>query len=848
MTLNQKFSGLLARVLLRVLPVATLVIFLIGLATSMLVERSFKQQIQLNLEKDARFGADITASKLDTILGSIRSVAANDLVINGLVDTEAREAYVPLYFNQLQFSGFGKGSKVSFTDYRGRLIASNWSGADILGAEWLQSVIENGHEYIRLNEYGGVFVVPVFYEGTPEGAIVVEVSETQLAKFMALSLGTNSVAVRSSNGELYSSDKVFSKVYSSGADVNREWFQSTAIVSRYKDVNIIVAKRRLVALASVYELERSLYVAIAFALAALAVGIFSAAFMTTSPLSKFAAELKKFGAARDLNRRIVAEGTFEFHDLANSFNSMLERMQKTVVSHEQLASEAKIRQGAEFALQEQNERFNVALENMTHGLCVFDKDNQLVVSNERYATMYGISTDFLKPGITAREIVEQRIENGIFAGESLDDYIQDRITWGNNSDDSEAKVQELSDGRTIRISREPLSDGGWVTTHEDITEIKRMERLERDQNERFSVALENMSQGLSVFDNRQQLVICNERYATMYRLSPEQVKPGTPLNEIIEHRISNGFYAGESPEQYIEERHMWALDSCKKEKVQEFSDGRTIRVSREALSDGGWVATHEDITESMRMERLKNEFVSVVSHELRTPLTSLSGSLSLLNSDAMGTLPDQAKSLLDIANRNTKRLTLLVNDILDMEKIKSDSMDFNLTPTDTVALAQWAIDENSAYGLENGVRFRLEQAVESAYAKVDENRMMQVLTNLLSNAAKFSSPDSEVILRISKENSKIRYAVIDTGCGIPKDKQSLLFERFFQVDGSDARGKRGTGLGLAVVKAIVEKHGSRIQVESEVGNGSTFFFDVDEVEAGSEMNSGLVKTQDAAVA
>jgi PAS domain S-box-containing protein len=949
-----------------------------GLATSLLVETSFKQQIQENLEKDARFGADATASKLDAILSSIRSVSSNDLVINALVDTEAREAYVPLYFNQLRIAGFNTGSRVSFTDYRGRLIASNWSDAKNTGTDWIESVIDNGQEYIRFNENGGFFAVPVFYEGTSEGAIIVEVSGKQLAKSMALSLGSNAIVIRSTSGELYSSQKEFAKLFDHEADETQGWFQSATSVSGYPDVKIIVAKRKIAALAAVYELERSLYVTITLALMALVVGIFSAAYLTTSPLSKFAAELKQISDARDLDRRIEPEGAREFHELATSFNSMLERLKKTVVSHEHLSNEndnrikaeqeilnreartraivdtslegiitidskgiiesfnsaataifgylpkevigenVKMlmpdpdrsahdgylqhyvktgtpsitgiigtarevtglrkngstfpmdlavspmsidgkkmftgmvrditdRKKAEDALQEQNERFNVAMENMTHGVCVFDKQSRLVVCNERYATMYGLSTDFVKPGRTTLEIAQQRIAKGIYAGEAPEDYVQDRITWGQDSG-SDSKFHELSDGRTIRISRQPISDGGWVTTHEDITAIKRMEQVEREQNERFNVALDNMSHGLCVFDNEQRLVVCNERYATMYCLSPDQVLPGTSLSEIVKLRIANGFYAGESPEMYIEERRKWGQDSGKREKIQHFSDGRIIRVSRDALSDGGWVATHEDITESKRMERLKNEFVSVVSHELRTPLTSLSGSLSLLNSDAMGALPDKAKSLLDIADRNTKRLALLVNDILDMEKIKSDSMDFNLALTDTLVLAQWAIDENSAYGLEHGVSFRLKQDVESANAMVDENRMMQVLANLLSNAAKFSSPGSEVILRISKVGGKLRYAVIDTGCGIPKDKQSLLFERFFQIDGSDTRSKQGTGLGLAIVKAIIENHGGQIQVESEVGKGSTFFFDLDEVEAPIEVESGLTKAAETIVA
>jgi signal transduction histidine kinase len=325
--------------------------------------------------------------------------------------------------------------------------------------------------------------------------------------------------------------------------------------------------------------------------------------------------------------------------------------------------------------------------------------------------------------------------------------------------------------------------------------------------------------------------------------------PGTSLSEVVKMRVANGLYAGESPDEYIAERLKWGEDRVKHAVIiHELSDGRSIRISRQQLTGDSWVATHEDITERIRMERLKNEFVSVVSHELRTPLTSLIGSLRLVNSGLLGSMPEKAEVLLDIAYRNAERLKVLVDDILDMEKINSESMEFKFAPIEVVALACQIIEENVAFGAEFGISFRLEQDVQAAHVSADENKILQVLANLLSNAAKFSQPGSEVILRISRESGKIRYAVIDSGCGIPEDQQSKLFERFFQVDGSDKRSKRGTGLGLAIVKAIVEEHGSQIQIESEVGKGSTFFFDLEEVDAPSEIKSNPVETANTAVA
>ena len=233
----------------------------------------------------------------------------------------------------------------------------------------------------------------------------------------------------------------------------------------------------------------------------------------------------------------------------------------------------------------------------------------------------------------------------------------------------------------------------------------------------------------------------------------------------------------------------------------------------------------------------------------RTPMTLwVCGSLLLLSSGSLGTLSEKAGALLDVALRNSKRLALLVDDILDIDKIRSNSMEFSFRPVDVVALARSAVQENATYGVESNVNFRLDDRVGAATVRIDENRMTQVLANLLSNAAKFSPAGSEVVVQVSRVDGKLRCAVIDCGSGIPEDKQPQLFDRFFQVDASDARSKRGTGLGLAIVKAIVEEHGSQIHVESEVGKGSTFYFDLDEVDAISHDGISAGNAQQVSIA
>jgi PAS domain S-box-containing protein len=240
----------------------------------------------------------------------------------------------------------------------------------------------------------------------------------------------------------------------------------------------------------------------------------------------------------------------------------------------------------------------------------------------------------------------------------------------------------------------------------------------------------------------------------------------------------------------------------------------------------GVVSVVRDITETKRAERLKQEFVAVVSHELRTPLTSIRGSLGLVCGGAGGEIPEKARRLLDIAYRNSDRLTLLINDLLDIEKMDSGKTQFALTHQSIRTLVTQALDANSGYAQNCNVRLVLQPDADDAQVQIDGNRLLQVLANLLSNAAKFSPPNSTVEVGIHVENRHCRVSVIDQGAGIPAEFRSRIFQKFSQADASDNRAKGGTGLGLAISKAIIEQLGGTIGYESYPGNGTRFYFDL----------------------
>ena len=233
-------------------------------------------------------------------------------------------------------------------------------------------------------------------------------------------------------------------------------------------------------------------------------------------------------------------------------------------------------------------------------------------------------------------------------------------------------------------------------------------------------------------------------------------------------------------------------------------------------------ATVLDITERKEVENLKDELISIVSHELRTPLTSIRGSLGLLAAGLLGKISGKAKHMLEVATNNTDRLVRLLNDILDIQRMEAGRIQMVPTVCDARELMESVGESMQPMAEEAGVTLQVDSASAPLWA--DHDRIIQVLTNLISNAIKFSSAGGTVRLLAQSRGDEILFQVCDEGRGIPSHKQEVIFDRFQQVDVSDARVKGGAGLGLAISRKIVEEHGGRIWVESAPGQGSTFSF------------------------
>lgn len=240
-----------------------------------------------------------------------------------------------------------------------------------------------------------------------------------------------------------------------------------------------------------------------------------------------------------------------------------------------------------------------------------------------------------------------------------------------------------------------------------------------------------------------------------------------------------------------------------------------------------------DITEREAADRMKHEFVSVVSHELRTPLTSIHGALRLLEGGIGGRLPEEASSLISIASSNCQRLILLVNDILDMEKIQAGRMEYHLTDLDMRKLLTDSLDQLRTFSNQCHVGMELAMDDQPAPFRGDGIRVMQILSNLLSNALKFSPSGGVVQIGLERLSGKVRVFISDEGQGIPEEFRPRIFTPFTQANTGSGRSQGGTGLGLCITKSLVEGMGGTLGFESEVGKGSTFWFEFESSLTGS---------------
>jgi PAS domain S-box-containing protein len=523
-----------------------------------------------------------------------------------------------------------------------------------------------------------------------------------------------------------------------------------------------------------------------------------------------------------------------------------------------------VQQGIEKArlnrtLDRSEHRFRTSIENMLDCFAIYksDRDDQGCIIS--FTVEYVNAATCSANGMSAEEHIGQSLSDFIPA-----DYYPDVFKFCRHVvETGESQRHELlfrdaaNDALTFTqafdISVAKLEDG-FVASWRDITDRKQTELALQKANEDLEQRIrDRTSELLDVNRQLQQELRDRQRAETEFRVLSDAAPVGifridahrrctyvNPRAEAIcgytfEEAMGDGWHQFIHPDDFQRVLSRWVASTAAQtgffDEVRYIHRDRTVRVGRVATApiwsgSGeliGHVGSIEDITERDTVERMKREFLSIVSHELRTPLASIRGALGLLSSGRLIDDPETAQEMIEIAKEDTERLVRLVNDILDLERLESGQFTLKKHWCDAATLMRRSIESLQPLAEESQLSLSYEPLSLEIF--VDGDRMVQTLINLLGNAIKFSSPGSEVCLRAEPMDAgrSICFQVKDEGRGIPHDKLDLIFERFQQVNATDARQHNGTGLGLAISRNIVQLHGGRIWVESTVGKGSTFY-------------------------
>jgi hypothetical protein len=477
------------------------------------------------------------------------------------------------------------------------------------------------------------------------------------------------------------------------------------------------------------------------------------------------------------------------------------------------------RKQMEEALRKAEERYRSIFENAAEGIFQSTPSGQVLAANPALAHMFGYdSPEEFRARVTdvrtqlyvdperRVQLLERLKENDVVRGAEVQLYRKDgSVMWASLS------MRAVCDLQGTLFCYE-----GVV---EDISERKKAEEALRESEKRYRVLVEESPSLICTHDLDGMLLSVNPAAARVLGYQPKEMI-GKNLLEFLAPSVRHLFA------HYLERIQQNTVDSGVLRVMTKDGEERLLAYRNTRYEDAGqppYVLGHaQDITERQTMEKMKDEFVSVVSHELRTPLTSIRGSLGLLATGALGSLSEKAQRMVDIAVTNTDRLIRLINDILDVERIKSGKVVMEKASCNAADLIAQATDVMRV--MAEKAEVTLTVYPQSLFLWADPDRIIQTLTNLLSNAIKFSPPRATVWLTVERQGDQILFQVKDQGRGIPSDKLERVFERFQQVDTSDSREKGGSGLGLTICRSIVQQHGGRIWVESTVGEGSTFFF------------------------
>jgi signal transduction histidine kinase len=496
------------------------------------------------------------------------------------------------------------------------------------------------------------------------------------------------------------------------------------------------------------------------------------------------------------------------------------------------ALDAAALEDAKGEVQRQVAAFHRTLDRVATAVAIFSRDQKLAFFNDAFRTLWQLDGDWLASRPSHGELLDRLREFSRLPPVVNYREWKTKVLAGYKTGSEPEEWWHIPDGRSVHVMAEERPDGGITYLYEDATEQL---ALESRYNALISVqaeTLDHLTEGVAVFGTDGRLKLFNSAFERIWKLSRRALQEHPHIEEIVRQcRVLH-----DDPQGWDRIARSATAISDQRQSVEgqmTRADQSVIDFSALPLPDGGTLATFADVTDSKRYERaliernealvaadrLKSQFISHVSYELRTPLTNIIGFSELLESPRTGPLNLKQHEYLTDVSASSKTLLAIIDDILDLANMDAGALELKLSPVKVAPIIDAAVLGVRDRAARAKITLEVSVADDAVDFIADEARVRQVLYNLLSNAIGFSMPGGRVQLACKRDGDRIAFTVVDEGVGIPKDQQRSVLERF--VSRSQGSKHRGAGLGLSIVKSLVELHGGDILLHSEPGQGTS---------------------------
>lgn len=488
---------------------------------------------------------------------------------------------------------------------------------------------------------------------------------------------------------------------------------------------------------------------------------------------------------------------------------------------------------------------------LRQGILKLDSSNRVSFVNQNVSLIFGIPEGVIREGMTVDEL--QAVAGAVLTSPDGPGIWLERLKPGS----SNSFQLSLVNGRTVSLTCLPSRVGGWIVICDDISMLVRVEDSLHLQNQRFDAALNNMPHGLCMFDSDTRLILCNASYAKMYTLPEALTQPGTSLGDILSYRRE----AGNGPAN-SQTYHNVAVEANAKGLIASQNtvlvDGRIIKITHNPMQNGGYVATHEDVTQTVRLSEevlqhrdkleatvqartaeierqalelermldqersineLQRQFVAMASHEFRTPLAIIDAAAQRLQRKKGDIAPEFLSEKVDQIRLSVSRIVDLMESILSAGRLDNGKIEISYQRCAVGQLLRTCCERQAMISRSHNFHLDLERLPE--YIDADNQTLGQVFTNLLSNAVKYAPGAPDIRIIGWEEAGSVKISISDDGLGIDAEDVPRMFQRYFRARTST--GIAGTGIGLNLVKQIVELHRGSVDLQSIRGCGTTFF-------------------------